>query len=347
MAKKTIAIIAGEESGDLLGADLVRVLRSELCDSFNLIGVGGDNLQAEGLNTLLDPSEIALIGISAILRRLPRLLGHVRNVASRIVAAKPDILIIIDNPEFTHRVARKVRTALPDLPVINYICPTVWGWRPGRAKVMKGYINEVLCILPFEPAELIRLDGPKGTFVGHKLNNDPDILRVAAERKARTTQTGQLLLLPGSRTGEITRLLPDMLKTAQLMLSAETAQTVILPTLERHKTRVDDLVKASGVPCAVVVGTQAKWAAFASADVAVAASGTVTLELALAGVIVSEHYERQFRPGLHARLLAGLARQGSPAQVAQLSGFELVRSNLKTTRPAAEIATGRILFYLT
>jgi lipid-A-disaccharide synthase len=381
MPVKKIAIIAGEESGDLLGADLVRVLKSQLSEGLSLIGVGGEHLQAEGLKSLIEPSEIALIGISAIVRRLPRLLGHVRNVATTIIDTKPDMLIIVDNPEFTHRIARKVRTALPHLPVINYVSPTVWGWRPERAKAMKAYITEVLCILPFEPAELTRLGGPTGTFVGHKLSNDHDILRVASARQTRTAQTGQLLLLPGSRTGEIMRLLPDMLLTAKQMLANGTAQSVVLPTFERHKARINELVKASGVPCSVVVGTEAKWSTFATADVALAASGTVTLELALANVphaavyrldwlakifivplivswsaslpnliandvIVSEHYERQFRPGLHSRLLAGLAKLNSPAQIAQLAGFASVREALKTNRPAAEIAAERIMTYL-
>jgi lipid-A-disaccharide synthase len=380
MTTKTIAIIAGEESGDLLGADLVASLKRQLSSDSKLIGVGGGHLQAQGLVSMIDPSDIALMGITAILKRLPQLLGHVRAVAAGIIAAKPDLLIIIDSPEFTHRVARKVRAACPQLPIINYICPSVWAWRPGRAKAMTAYVNEVLCILPFEPAELQRLGGPVGTFVGHRLTSDPDIMRVV-ETRQRKTVTGQLMLLPGSRSGEIKRILPDMLETARLMLANGTAKTFILPTLERHRERVESIVRAANVPCAVVTGSENKWHAFASADAALAASGTVSLELALCGVphaavyrldflarailarafiawsanlpnliadrvVVPESYNIFFRPDTHSRLMAGLMEEGSLAKTAQLAGFERVRSLMKTKRPAAEIAAERILSYL-
>lgn len=380
MTAKTIAIIAGEESGDLLGADLMRCLKARIGTPVDLIGVGGGHLQAEGIKTLIDPSEIALMGITAILKRMPQLLAHVRNVAASIIAAKPDLLIIIDSPEFTHRVARKVRAAMPDLPIINYICPSVWAWRPDRAKDMTAYVNEVLCILPFEPAELARLGGPKGTFVGHRLMSDPDILRVSVTRKNRTQYNGQLMLLPGSRGGEIKRLLPDMLETAKLMLANGTAKSVVLPTMERHKGAVEQAVAAAGLAVEIAIGGPAKWHAFANSDAALAASGTVSLELALCNVphvsvyrldflarhvisrmfiawsanlpnliadrvVVPESYEHFFRPSTHARLMAGLMEPNSAAKDAQLQGFERVRKAMHTSRPAAEIAAERILSY--
>jgi lipid-A-disaccharide synthase len=381
MTAKTIAIIAGEESGDLLGADLVQGLRVRLGDQLNLIGVGGDHLQSEGLKSLIEPSEIALMGITAILARLPQLLGQIRNVADKIIAAKPDVLIIIDSPEFTHRVARKVRAALPQLPIINYVCPSVWAWRPKRAKAMTAYINEVLCILPFEPAALQLLGGPSGTFVGHRLTSDPDILRVLGERQQKNQWTGQLMLLPGSRSGEIARLLPDMLETARLMLANGTVENVVLPTLERHKARIDAAIALAKVPCMVVTGVVDKWAAFASADAALAASGTVSLELALCNVphasvyrfdflakhviarsfiawsanlpnliadrvVVPESYNNFFRPDTHSRLMTGLIEPAGRVQRAQLDGFERVRRAMQTHRPAGEIAAERVLNYL-
>ncbi len=381
MNSKTIAIIVGEESGDLLGADLVRGLKAKLGSDLKLIGVGGEHLQAEGLTSIIDPSEMALMGITAILQRLPRLIGHVRNVAKTIIAAKPDILIIIDSPEFTHRVARKVRAAIPQTPIINYVCPSVWAWRPGRAKVMRSYIDEVLCILPFEPAELLRLGGPKGTFVGHRLITDAAILAVHEARKAHVNTAGQLMLLPGSRSGEIKRLLPDMLETARLMLARGAANTVILPTLERHRKSVESTVIAANVPCNVVVGMEHKLQAFVSADAALAASGTVSLELALCGVphasvyrldflakaladraylawsanlpnliidrvVVPESYGIFFRPETHFRLVAELMDPNSLFRKAQLAGFDSVRLALQAKRPAAEIAAERVLAYI-
>ena len=294
MTKKTIAVIVGEESGDLLGADLVRSLKQHLGADLTLTGVGGEHLQAEGLRTIIDPAEMALMGISAIIMRLPQLIGHIRTVSSQIIAAKPDALIIIDSPEFTHRVARKVRAALPGLPVFNYICPSVWAWRPKRAKSMMSYIDEVFCILPFEPAELDRLHGPLGTYVGHRLTTDPDVLQVRKARQAGIPINGQLMLLPGSRSGEIKRLLPDMLKTARLMLASGAAKTVVLPTLERHRERIESEVRSANVPCRIVTGSQEKWQAFATADVALAASGTVSLELALCDVPHATVYRLDF-----------------------------------------------------
>lgn len=378
---KTIAIIVGEESGDLLGAGLVASLKQHIGTDVNLIGVGGTHLQAEGLVSMMDPAEIALMGISVILQRLPQLLGHIRTVAAQIIAAKPDVLVLVDSPEFSHRVARKVRAALPKLPIINYICPSVWAWRPGRAKAMTAYVDEVFCILPFEPAELQRLGGPKGTYVGHRLTSDADIIGVAHTRQMASEASGQLMLLPGSRSGEIKRLLPDMLATAQLMLARGTARSVVIPTLERHRARVEAGVAAANLPCTVVTGTQNKWAAFASADAALAASGTVSLELALCGVphaavyrmdflanmiikrsfiawsanlpnliadrvVVPESYNEFFRPDTHSRIMAGLMEQGSLVRSAQLAGFDSVRRIMRTERPASEIAAERVMHYL-
>ncbi len=381
MSAKTIAIIVGEESGDLLGADLVRSLKQQLGSGLNIIGVGGEHLQAEGLQTMIDPSEMALIGLAEILKRLPYLLRQISRVSDQVIAAKPDLLIIIDSPEFTHRVARKVRKALPQLPVINYICPSVWAWRPERAKAMTAYVNEVFCILPFEPDELKKLGGPVGTYVGHRLSTDPDILRVAQNRISNDQSSGQLMLLPGSRGSEIRRLLPDMLETAQILLSDGTANSIILPTLERYKSQVEAIVASAKVPCSIVTGSTQKWQAFASADVALAASGTVSLELALCGVphtavyrlgtisriilthkfiawsanlpnlitnrqIVPENYDQFFRPALQSRLIAGLMDKKSLARMAQLQGFDRLRDLFKSPRPAAEIAAKRIMTYL-
>jgi lipid-A-disaccharide synthase len=381
VSAKTIAIIVGEESGDLLGADLVRSLKKRLGSGLSLIGVGGEHLQAEGLQTMIDPSEMALIGLAEILKRLPYLLRQIRKVSEQIIAARPDVLIIIDSPEFTHRVARQVRKALPQLPVINYICPSVWAWRPERAKAMTAYVNEVLCILPFEPDELKKLGGPVGTYVGHRLSTDADILRVAQKRVSNEQIAGQLMLLPGSRGSEIRRLLPDMLETARILLADRTVSSIILPTLDRYKSQVEAAVAVANVPCSIVTGAENKWQAFAAADVALAASGTVSLELALCGVphtavyrlgtvsrliltykfiawsanlpnlianrvIVPENYDQFFRPALQSRLIAGLMDHESLPRKTQLQGFDRIRNALTTSLPAAETAAERILTYL-
>ena len=146
-----IAIVAGEESGDLLGADIVAALQAATGRDVALVGVGGRHLQALGLTPLFDASDIALMGFSAVIRDLPRLIRRIGQTARTIAAEAPDCLITIDSPDFTLRVAKKVRAANPAIPIIHYICPSVWAWRPGRAAAMKPYVDHILCILPFEP----------------------------------------------------------------------------------------------------------------------------------------------------------------------------------------------------
>ena len=162
-----LAIVTGEESGDLLGADLVEALRRRYRGEVTLTGVGGEHLAALGLDSFFDQHDIALVGLSAIVRKLPQLIRRINQLANAIVAAKPDCLVIIDSPDFTHRVARKVRAADPSIPIINYISPSVWAWRPERARAMRSYIDHVLAILPFEVQALKDLDGPPATYVGH------------------------------------------------------------------------------------------------------------------------------------------------------------------------------------
>ncbi len=196
-----IGIVAGEVSGDLLGGDLIAALRKAHAGQIELIGVGGEALERQGLTSLFDFSELSIMGISQVLKRLPSLLRRIRQTAEAIVAARPDLLIIIDSPDFTHRVARRVRKALPDLPVVNYVCPSVWAWKEERAPRMRAYVDHVLALLPFEPAVMARLGGPATTYVGHRLIGDPDIQRVRAARLARPEQSEPVcLLLPGSRS---------------------------------------------------------------------------------------------------------------------------------------------------
>jgi hypothetical protein len=180
-----IAIIAGEPSGDRLGADLLSALKMRHPEGLEIIGVGGDAMIGEGLSSLFDYSELSIVGVSAVLARLPQLIWRIGQTARAIVAARPDVLVIIDSPDFSHRVARKVRKRLPDLPIVNYVCPTVWAWKPHRAKQMVGYVDHVLSILPFEPRIVAALGGPPTTYVGHRLALDPDLLSARIEQDER------------------------------------------------------------------------------------------------------------------------------------------------------------------
>src|SRR5579871_6834720 len=143
MSAVRVALVAGEHSGDQLGAKLMRALREAHSDEVAFLGVGGEAMEAEGLKSLFPISDIAVMGILPVLARLPRLIARIRRTAEAIIAARPDGLVIIDSPDFTHRVARRVRAALPKLPIVDYVSPSVWAWRPGRAKAMRAYVDRV------------------------------------------------------------------------------------------------------------------------------------------------------------------------------------------------------------
>jgi lipid-A-disaccharide synthase len=174
---RNIFLIATEESGDRLGASLMKVLRQRLGGAVRFEGVGGQSMAREGLNSRFPIEELSIIGLAAVAGQLPMILRRIRETADAVTQASPDILVIIDSPDFTHRVARRVRAALPSIPIIDYVSPTVWAWRPGRAASMRRYVDHVLAVLPFEPDAHRRLGGPPCTYVGHPLAEQVAMLR--------------------------------------------------------------------------------------------------------------------------------------------------------------------------
>jgi len=195
------------------------------------------------------------------------------------------VLVIIDSPDFTHRVARRVRAAAPDIPIIDYVSPSVWAWRPGRARAMRAYVDHVLALLPFEPDAHARLGGPPCTFIGHPLAEDITLLRPNAEEaRRRAADPPVLLVLPGSRSSEIARHLSVFGEAAARVADRHGAIDLVLPTVPHLAERVRREAETWRVAPRVVVEAADKWAAFRIARAALAASGTVTLELALAGV---------------------------------------------------------------
>ena len=160
MSPLRVALVAGEHSGDQLGSRLMRALGEACSGGVAFLGVGGEAMEAEGLRSLFPISDIAVMGVLPVLARLPSLIARIRRTAEAIVAARPDGLVIIDSPDFTHRVARRVRKTLPNLPIVDYVSPSVWAWRPGRAKAMRAYVDCVLALLPFEPEAYRRLERP-------------------------------------------------------------------------------------------------------------------------------------------------------------------------------------------
>lgn len=278
-------IIAGEVSGDLLGGKLIEALRARLGGRVRFRGVGGAAMQAAGLESLFPLEDIAVMGFLPVVARLPRLLNRIGATARAALADPPTALIVIDSPDFTHRVARRVRAQRPQLPVINYVSPSVWAWRPGRAARMRGYVDHILALLPFEPASHAELGGPPCTYVGHPLIERLDELRPGpTDLLARGASPPSLLVLPGSRRSEIARLLDVFGETLSLLRDRIGAFEANLPAVDHLVDEIERRVADWPIAPRIIRGETAKFAAFRRARAALAASGTVTLELALAQV---------------------------------------------------------------
>jgi lipid-A-disaccharide synthase len=279
-----VALVAGEHSGDQLGFKLMRALREARPGEVSFLGVGGEAMEAEGLKSLFPIGDIAVMGLLPVLARLPTLLARIRATAAAIVAARPDALIIIDSPDFTHRVARRVRAALPELPIVDYVSPSVWAWRPGRAKAMRSYVDCVLALLPFEPDAYRRLNGPRCVYVGHPLIERLGELRPNAGEARTASAPPLIVVLPGSRRSEVTRLMGDFGGALAALRQSVGPFSLVLPTLPHIEREVRALAARWPEPPTITLGEEAKYAAFRAAHASLAASGTATLELALAGV---------------------------------------------------------------
>lgn len=286
-----IELVAAEESGDALGAALAHALVEREGTALKLSGVGGRAMAAAGITSPFPIDDLSIIGVTAIPRRLPMILRRIRETADAVVAARPDALVIIDSPDFTHRVARRVRRRAPSIPIIDYVSPTVWAWRPWRARAMRRYVDCVLAILPFEPAAHLRLGGPPCVYVGHPLiERLADLRPNADEMQRRRSDPPLVLVLPGSRSSEIRRLLAIFGAAVGQVAARVGPLELVLPTMPHLLERVREGVAGWPVQPRIVVDPAEKWAQFRKARAALAASGTVTLELALAGVPTAAAY---------------------------------------------------------
>ncbi len=283
--ERKIFLIATEESGDRLGANLMKVLRQRLGGAVQFEGVGGQSMAREGLASLFPIEELSIIGLADVVRQLPKILRLIRQTAAAVTESSPDILVIIDSPDFTHRVARRVRAQDPAIPIVDYVSPTVWAWRPGRARAMHAYVDHVLALLPFEPEEYRKLRGPPCSYVGHPLTEQIGTLRPGVEEQKRRDETPPVLLvLPGSRRSEVRHHMAVFGETLGRLRAEGVAFDLILPTMPHLQDEVAEGLKSWPVQPRVVMGEQEKRAAFRIARAALAKSGTVTLELAFAGV---------------------------------------------------------------
>jgi lipid-A-disaccharide synthase len=260
-------------------------------------------MAAEGLASLYPISEVAVMGPLAIARRLPLLLRRVHETVDAAVAFRPHALVIIDSPEFTHPIARRLRARLPAMPIVDYVSPSVWAWRPGRAPRMRAYVDHVLALLPFEPEAHARLGGPPCTYVGHPVIERLDWIRsrdaaALAARLGIAPSRPVVVVLPGSRRSEVGRLMQpfgDALRHAARRLGP---LEVVVPAVDSVRTLIEQGARHWPIPPHIVRGDDDKFAAFRLGRAALAASGTVTLELALAGIpmVVAYRVERAVYP---------------------------------------------------
>ncbi len=287
-----VFLVAGEESGDRLGAALIAAIKRGTQSRARFSGVGGTHMKQEGVLSQFPLGDLAIMGFAAIPASLPKILRHIRETADAVIAARPDVLVIIDSPEFTHRVARRVRKLSPKIPIVDYVCPSVWAWRPGRARAMRAYVDHVLALLPFEPAAMQRLDGPLCSFVGHPLSERVAQMRPSAEEaRRRLGDPPRLLVLPGSRSGEIRRMAGVFGDTVALAVNRIGAIDVVVPAVPRLADAVAAAISSWRVPARIVTEQGDKDAAFRTARAALTKSGTSTLELAVAGVPMVAAYK--------------------------------------------------------
>jgi lipid-A-disaccharide synthase len=270
MSHKTplIFLIAGEASGDQLGADFMRSLKTS--QTVRFAGIGGEAMETQGLQSLFPMKELSLIGFSAIFHNLPNLLRRLRFTVQEIQRLKPDVVVTIDAPEFSFRVMKKLHK-LPQRPrLIHYVAPTVWAWRPGRAKAVSQFLDHLLCLYPFEPPYFEKY-GLKSTFVGHPVAQIPF--------KKTKRDPNLLCVLPGSRASEVKALLPIFGQTVALLQKDFPQLKIVIPTVPAVEELVREGVREWAPDVQIVLGDEARHKAFQNAYVALAASGTVALQL--------------------------------------------------------------------
>lgn len=283
-------LLAGEPSGDKLGAALIEGLRA-LTPTAEIVGVGGPEMEARGLQSLFPMADLSVMGLVEVLPRYLHLRRRLREAAAAVAEMGPDALVTIDSPDFSLRLAALARGTSPRLRTIHYVAPSVWAWRPGRAARMAKVVDHVLALLPFEPPYM-EAAGMTCDFVGHPVAAEPiaSAAEVAAFREAHgiAEATPLLLALPGSRRGEVARLANRFGEALRAVLARHPEARVVVPAVPHLAVLVADRIAGwPGRPILVDPGRDdaaAKGAAFAAADVALAASGTVSLELAAAGV---------------------------------------------------------------
>ena len=280
-----IYLIAGEPSGDTLGARLMRAFADRYPD-VEFYGVGGENMAHEGLHSLFDIADLSVMGFAEVVPSIPLVLRHIQETLADIQKVKPDAIVTIDSWSFSARVHQRLRRLKLGVPQIHYVAPQVWAWKKKRAKTMYKYIDLLLTLFPYEPKYFTPYH-LKAVFVGHPVIESRETWGNGADFRARyNIEENQKILavLPGSRKTEVCRLLPVFLKTVQSLRQKYPDFCFVLPTVHTVEKSVRQMVEESGLDIRIITNSDDRRGAFLASDVAIAASGTVALELAIADV---------------------------------------------------------------
>ncbi len=277
-----VYVIVGEPSGDVIGARLIEALRAD--GDIEVSGIGGPEMEAAGLQSLFPYDELAIMGLTEVLPSVPRILSRMRKTARDIERKQPDVIVTIDSPGFVFGVIRRLKSR--NCPRVHYVAPTIWAWRVGRVKKFRKHFDHLLALFPFEPP-LFEAAGLDCSFVGHPIaegavasGNGPAF----RQRHGIGTDEQVLCLLPGSRRGEVSRLGPVISEVLGLLARSNPGARIVVPAAPNVRDAVGTLAVTWGDKVLVVDGASERYDAFAASDLALAASGTVTLELAYAGV---------------------------------------------------------------
>ncbi len=284
--KLKIYLIAGEPSGDLLGSRLMRALKQKTENKIKFYGVGGDTMEAEGLKSLFDISDLAVMGLVEVLPSIPKILGLIKRTVTDIERVKPDVVITVDSWSFSSRIHKALRKKNLNIPQVHYVAPQVWAWKKKRAKTMYKYIDLLLTLFPYEPKYFTPYH-LQAEFVGHPVIESEVVHADASQfrKKYKISDDKKIItVLPGSRKNEVSKLLPVFLQAVAKLQEENKNYFFVIPTVKTVSENVKKMVKASGQKILIVENQNDRYGAFRSSSAAIAASGTVALELAICDV---------------------------------------------------------------
>ena len=291
-----VYLIAGEPSGDLLGSRLMRALRKTQKESVEFYGVGGETMQSEGLKSLFDISDLSVMGFLEVLPSIPRILKRIKQTLDDIQKVQPDIVVTIDSWSFSIKIHQGLKKRHVSIPHIHYVAPQVWAWKAKRAEQIKKWVDHLMMLLPFEK-KYFDPYGMPSTYVGHPVieggadKGDKDYFR---EKYGLLKNDFIMTVLPGSRKNEVQYLLPIFEQVVALMKRTHPHLVVVIPTVQTVERRVREMTENWPVQVIIVSGEKERYDAFAASSIALAASGTVSLELSMAGVphVIAYHVSK-------------------------------------------------------